>query len=180
MSADSPGKRVNNKTPNTNGGEFEQLGLSTNEMMAKFKRMHGMPEEVPKGKAMPSARALPSRLKRDIQKGMVRKTNTAGLRSNSLFTAETSTDMLGGLDLDDHELKEPDEKPCAPFALKGSRPILQLKPTNLYQKDEHEIMEADEKDEMHTPFRVAGTRNGLRAHLLKKDTDKLSNHSSPC
>ena len=52
---------------------------------------------------------------------------------------------------------------------------------NLYQKDEHEIMEADEKDEMHTPFKVNGTQNGLRAKNLNKETkDKVSNHSSPC
>ena len=82
----------------------------------------------------------------------------------------------------DDQIGAVNEKPLKVLDLKGGRPNLQI--NQMYQKDEHEIMEADENDEMHTPFKVGGTRNGLRAQVLNKDSyvaaDKLSNHSSPC
>lgn len=41
-------------------------------------------------------------------------------------------------------------------------------------------MEADEKDELHTPYKVGGARTGLRPQANDQTLDKVSNHSSPC
>lgn len=61
----------------------------------------------------------------------------------------------------------------------GKKPLLQLKKTEMYQRDEEEIMEADSQDEMHTPQGPA-LRGPAGLHLkLKAERSKQSNHSSP-
>lgn len=98
-----------------NEPSFEPLGLSTNQMMAKFKKMHNMTDESKPG---PSARVSPRRLHRDIQRHMVKKTNTGGLRSRSLMSGFSDRHSVEEVD------QEADERS---FDLKGSRPMLQLK-----------------------------------------------------